>query len=90
MLGRHLKARFLLYLISVITSTICFVTLLPILISVKGESGSLYAHDVPVLPSQTEIYSDMQALFTCTRMVSCASASSVLLDSWAQPSSTLS
>lgn len=64
-------------------NSFCFVTLLPILILVKGESGSLYTHRVPVLASQVEVCSDTQALFTCTGLVSCASASSVLLNSWA-------
>lgn len=62
-----------------------FVTLLPIWMLVKGESESLcISHGVPVLAPQVEICSDMQTMFTCTGLDSCAPIPSVLSDSWVQ------
>lgn len=66
-----------------------FLSLLPISVSAKRESGSLcISQEIPVLTPKTEICSDMQAMFTWTALDSCASVPSVLLDSWVQANST--
>lgn len=57
-------------------------SLLPMWMLGKGELDSLcVAHGVPVLAPQMEICSDMQTMFTCTGLDSCAPVPSVLSDS---------
>lgn len=81
----------LLKICAYVCNPLSLLSLLPISMSAKGESGSLcVSQEISVLSPKTEICSDMQAMFTWTDLDSCVSVPSVLLDSWVQANSTCS